>query len=439
MPTVQAKRHERLVQRLSAPPKSRSVDGGGPQGLVPAAGGPASPRPSTSGAKRRPVAKSGGRAVSARKAKLIEAKAAAKAARPKTSGWTRRASKINGDVHGAIKSKAVAQARARIEARNAAMRDGVAGGVRLPPAKNAARQSPGRHTGGRPSPILPTVPQPPGLSGARPQTSPAGTSPRVRILGGISGGSPGGVSPGARPGSRASPRTPRTPASAGADSPQQLAPGEQWRMAMVVGYSVDAQRTLSGVWYKGSVVAVNSANGKVKIHFHVLATDANGGGNQVADEWIPRTSKNLLKLGTIAYGGVHDGLLEDQRTGGALRPLLQKLFLPQGGDDARWIRRWQLRLADCGVFAAEQLRAALMTWSPAALALVPPTPVFKRHMREVNTLLVTRGRPDQLGGPREPLSLEQMTRLSQLLQEGDTTWAGGGGKGGGKSGGKGCV
>jgi hypothetical protein len=58
----------------------------------------------------------------------------------------------------------------------------------------------------------------------------------------------------------------------------------------------------------------------------------------------------------MEYGGVHDGLLSFTKLGGAVRPLLESLLLTDGGDE-KWVRRLQLRLADCSVFSAAQLQA----------------------------------------------------------------------------------
>lgn len=181
----------------------------------------------------------------------------------------------------------------------------------------------------------------------------------------------------------------------------RTAGGVEWRKKMNLGYKCDAQDG-TGKWHEGTVVqlAVGTGDSRVKIFFPGLGTD----GKNV-EEWIPRMSERLQKLGTKSYAGVHDGVESMTKIGGALEPLLA-MVMPDATADER--QELMIRLADCGVFSAAQLQASIMQWSPAHWL---ETPIFKGKMRLVNELLVTRSGADF----KAPLSSSLLEHIMSLL------------------------
>ena len=172
---------------------------------------------------------------------------------------------------------------------------------------------------------------------------------------------------------------------------------------MNLGYKCDAQDG-KGKWYEGTVVQLALGSGDMRVKIYFLAGKDGAG----LEEWIPRMSDRLQKLGTEAYAGVHDGMEAFTKIGGALRVVLAQL-MPDASSDER--EELTIRCADCGVFTAAQLQASIMQWSPAHWL---ETPIYKgkmRLMRFINELLVTRSGSDF----NAPLSGELLQSIMDLL------------------------
>jgi hypothetical protein len=276
---------------------------------------------------------------------------------------------------------------------------------------------------------------------ARSPRAPAAASPRSLAVAQATGGAASRLSP-RQAARRSKPVAPvrtksgavggfgsfSSPSSSPSSKPPSVLIGEEWRLQIAVGFKCDAQRSVSLRWYEGTVVQVKAEAGgggkRVKVRYEVVETDAASGGRP-ADEWMAATSPQLQLLGTNRYGGVHDGLLDFRGRGGALRPLLQRLFDDDNaGTDSGAVLSWQLRLADCGVFAAAQLQAAIMQWSTNQSESKPlASPKFKDKMRRINDLLLTRARPDPTSSQPLPLTAAQLTQAMQLLKDPPATAA----------------
>jgi hypothetical protein len=252
------------------------------------------------------------------------------------------------------------------------------------------KASSGRGPPGR-GPQVKIAPSPPGASVAR-----LG-SPRA---GGLGGASPPSKTP------RLS--SPRSGPRAAVVKNTALAPvdrtasGTEWRKRMNLGYKCDAQDG-AGKWHEGTVVqlAVGTGDSRVKIFFAGL-----GPGGKGVEEWIPRMSERLQKLGTEAYAGVHDGVDSMTKIGGALGPLLATVMPDAAAEECQEL---MIRLADCGVFTAAQLQASIMQWSPAHWL---ETPMYKGKMRFINELLVTRSGADF----KAPLGAGLLEHVMGLLE-----------------------